>query len=386
MAHLAVRPVAIHDEAVAARLGLQHVRKVFRAHGGLLHQHLVRPHDAGHHLACKFGLFGAVDGRRVVAHKLKLARHLKRRAGVLGHLAHAPLDHVQHFNREGAHRAAQLATVGNDIGRLPGVDHGDRDHPGVNRLFVAADDGLKRLHHLAGHRHRVQPVVRQRGVAAFAPNGDFELVARRHHRPRAGGKLPHLGPRPVVHAKHRFHRKLLKQPVLDHLAGATATLFRGLKNQVHRAVKVPVFSEMLGCGQQHGGVAVMAAGVHLAGVHAGVAEGVELLHGQRVHVGAQANRAAGRAAFDNAHHAGGAQAAVNGNAPLGQLLRHHLGCAHFLEAQLGVGVNVTAKGSHVGRLLNNRINQVHGVSPLAPKSITRRCACAKIGVSFLGTP
>jgi len=44
---------------------------------------------------------------------------------------------------------------------------------------------------------------------------------------------------------------------------------------------------MLGRGQQHGGVAVVAAGVHLALVGAGVGEVVVLGHRQRVDVGAQ---------------------------------------------------------------------------------------------------
>ena len=51
-----------------------------------------------------------------------------------------------------------------------------------------------------------------------------------------------------------------------------------------------------------------AAGVHLAFVLAGVGEGVRFLHGQRVHVGAQADRAlAGELAADDADHAGAAQ-------------------------------------------------------------------------------
>ena len=75
--------------------------------------------------------------------------------------------------------------------------------------------------------------------------------------------------------------------------------------------------KVLGGSQQHGGVTVVAAGVHLAGVAAGVAEGVELLHRQGVHVGAQADGPVGGAAFDDADHAGGAQAAEDGDAPLG---------------------------------------------------------------------
>ena len=79
---------------------------------------------------------------------------------------------------------------------------------------------------------------------------------------------------------------------------------------------------MLRGGQEHGHMAVVAAGVHLARVLAGVSELVELLHGQCVHVGAQANGSLARAAFQDAHHAGFTHTARNRNAPLGQLLRH----------------------------------------------------------------
>ena len=64
-------------------------------------------------------------------------------------------------------------------------------------------------------------------------------------------------------------------------------------------------------------MAIVAAGVHLAGVLAGVGKLVELLHGQGVHVGAQADGTVAVAAFQNAHHPRGAHAAMNGDAPLG---------------------------------------------------------------------
>ena len=306
MVNIAVRAIAIGNEVVATGFDLQHEREIFSAHGRLLLQHIVRAHNAGHHGAGKLGLFGAVDGGRIVAEEFELAAQTKGCAGVLGNLPHAGFDHVEHLHGEGAHGAAQLAAVGDDIGGLTGMDHGDRNHAGVDGFFVARDDGLKGLHHLAGHGHRVQTIVRQGGMSPLAPNDHLEFIAGGHHRPRADSKLAHLGAGPVVHAKHGVHGKLLKQTVLDHLARTTTALFGRLENQVNRAVKQALLGKVLRGCEQHGGVTVMAAGVHLAFVLAGVAEGVELLHGQGVHVGAQANGALRGAIFDNAHHAGGA--------------------------------------------------------------------------------
>jgi hypothetical protein len=129
--------------------------------------HVLLADDGHHHLARELGLGRGVDGGRVVAHELELALRVVRRAGVLGDLLHALLDQVEHLEREGAHRALQLAAVGDDVGGLAGMDHGDRDDAGVDRLLVAADDGLEGLHHLAGDGHRVDAVVRH--GAAWLP-------------------------------------------------------------------------------------------------------------------------------------------------------------------------------------------------------------------------
>ena len=133
--------------------------------------------------------------------------------------------------------------------------------------------------------------MRQGGVAALALDGDFEFVAGGHDRASTDRELAHRHARPVVQTKHRIHREFLEQAVLDHFAGTAAALFRRLKNQHHGAVKVAVLGQVLRSRQQHGGVAVMAASVHLAHVLAGMGEGVGLVHRQRVHVGTQSNTA-----------------------------------------------------------------------------------------------
>ena len=105
MAQFAVGTIAVGDKGVAAGLGHQHIRKIFRAHGRLLHLHPVFAHDRGHHFARKQGLGFGVDGGRVIARKLKGAFGAESGGGVLGHIAHARLNFVQHFHGEGAHRA-----------------------------------------------------------------------------------------------------------------------------------------------------------------------------------------------------------------------------------------------------------------------------------------
>ena len=124
-----------------------------------------------------------------------------------------------------------------------------------------------------------------------ALQNDFELVARCHDRSSADGKSAIRLARPVVHAEHGIDGKAREQPFLDHLARTTAAFLGRLEDEVHRAVKIAMLGQVLRCRQQHGGVAIMAAGMHFPGVATGMGKGVELLHRQGIHVGPQANGA-----------------------------------------------------------------------------------------------
>ena len=359
MVHVAVRSVAVADEGVATGLGHQHEGEILGRHGGFLRQHVVRADDARHHAACEVGFVGRIDGRRVIAMEMEVNFGVVCGADVLGDLLHARLDQVEHLDREGAHRALQFAGIGNHVAGLAAVDHRDRDQAGVGRLLAARQDGLERQHHFAGDRHRVDARVRQCGMATLATHGDLELVARCHGRAGAHGELPDLHAGPVVHAEYCVHRELLEQAVLDHLARAAAALFGRLEDQVHGTVEVAVFRHVLGGRQQHRRVAVVAAGVHLSLVDAGMREGVDLGHGQRVHVGAQADGTGTGAVFQDADDARSAHSPVYRNAPLGELGSHHVGGAHFLEAQFRMGMNVTSHQGNAGCLGDEGVDEFH---------------------------
>ena len=362
MAHFAVLSLPVGDEEISAGFFQQHIREVFSTHGGFLRQHVVCADDACQHLTGESGFVHMVDGGWVVAHKGKFAAGLVGGADVFGDGLHTALDQVEHFHRESAHRALQLAAVGHHIGGVTGMDHGDRDDTRIDGFQIARHNGLKSLHHFAGDGHGIDAVVRQSGMAAFATDGDFELIAGGHDGSWADrqGADRHAGP--VVQTEYRVHGEFVKQAVFDHLARAAATLFGGLEDQHHGAIEMLVFGQMLGCCQQHGGVAVVAASVHLAGVFAGVGKGIGFIDGQCVHVGTQADAAFAVAVFDDADHAGGAHATVNFNAPLGQLACHHIGGALFLETQFGVGVDVAAHSNDAGGFGGDGVKQFH-ISP-----------------------
>jgi hypothetical protein len=92
-------------------------------------------------------------------------------------------------------------------------------------------------------------------------------------------------------------------------------------------------------------VAVVAAGMHAAGMGAGVAEGVCFLNRQRVHVRPQADGTsrvprARPLAAQRGDDTGLAHAAFQRQAQRGQVRGDLAGSARLLELQLGMGMQV----------------------------------------------
>ena len=176
----------------------------------------------------------------------------------------------------------------------------------------------------------------------------------------------------VVHAVDALDRELLEQPLLDHDAAAALVLLGGLEDEVDGAVEVLGLGQVLGRAQQHHRMAVMAAGVHLAGDRRLVVEAVGLVHIECVHVGAQADRPPRGARPQHAHHAGLGQPAMHFQAELLQLGGDDVGGPHFLECRLGMAVNVMPPGSHVLMKRRNTIDDRHPDSPKNMERIVRK--------------
>ena len=98
------------------------------------------------------------------------------------------------------------------------------------------------------------------------------------------------------------------EAVLEHASRAGAALLCGLEGEVHRAAEGGLAGfEHAGGAEEHGGVAVVAAGVHLAGDAAAAILGHVgfLRQRQRVHVRAEEHD--GGAAADRGEDAGGGE-------------------------------------------------------------------------------
>ena len=134
--------------------------------------------------------------------------------------------------------------------------------------------------------------VRHRCVTALAPYLDADLVGCREDRAGAHRDLSRRQPRPVMQRIDLVRRKALEQAFLHHDVAAAAMFLCRLEDDVGGAGEVARLGEVARCTQQHGGMAVVSAGVHAPVVSRLVRPRGGLVHRQAIHVGAQAHRAA----------------------------------------------------------------------------------------------
>ena len=180
------------------------------------------------------------------------------------HLAHALLDEAAHFFRERADGAAQLCGLRDHVAGIAGMEFADRDHGQLQRIDGARDDRLQGADHLRADQHGVDAFVRPRRVAAEALDLDVDRIGRRHDRAGTDGELADGNAGAVVHAVDLLDAETVHQAVLDHRRRTRAALFRRLEDHDRGAGEVAGLGEIARGAEQHRGVAVMAAGVHLA--------------------------------------------------------------------------------------------------------------------------
>ena len=205
------------------------------------------------------------------------------------------------------------------------------------------------------------------GRAAWPPTPsmlDVEMIGRRHDRARPDRELPDRQARIIVHAVDLADPEPVHQPVLDHRLAAGAALLRRLEDHHRIAGEIAGLGEIAGGAEQHGGMAVMAAGMHLARHRRLVRQAGRFLDRQRVHVGAQPDRL-GRpcrrpVAADDPDHAGPADARHHLVAAEAlELLGHRGGGAVHVVLQLGMGMQVAPPGGDVVVQVGNAIDDRH---------------------------
>ena len=169
-----------------------------------------------------------------------------------------------------------------------------------------------------------------------------------------------------MHAIDLLDAEAVHQPVLDHRRGAGAALFRGLEDHDRIAGEIPRLRQIARRAEQHRGMPVMAAGVHLARGPGGVGKTGVFLDRQRVHVGAKTDHLqaaiAGRlAALDDADHAGAAESGDDFvAAEFPQPLRHERRRAMHVVHQFRMLMDIPAPGLDIGLQISDAVDDGHG--------------------------
>ena len=288
--------------------------------------------------------------------------------GAVDHLADALLQDLPDLGRERAGGAAQQCVLRNDIVGMARLEHADRDHGGLQRIDVARHHRLQLVDDLGADQDGIDAQMRPRRVAALAFERNLDVIGRRHHGAGTDGELADRQAGIVVHAVDFVDAETADQPVLDHRQGAGATLLRRLEDDHGGAGEIAGLGQVFRGAEQHGGVAVMAAGVHLARHRGLVRQPGLFLERQRVHVGAQPDhlatgRGAGFAAADHADDAGPADAGDDVvAAETLELVGHRCRGAVHVVAQFRMGVDIPPPGGDLAVQVGDAIDDRHGKS------------------------
>ena len=248
--------------------------------------------------------------------------------------------------------------VGDDVFLGAAVHHAGRHDERVLRVVDAADDRLEREHRRGRREDRVVAEVRSTAVRQNAVDLDRKPVAARHARAALAVELAGRDRAPDVGAIDRVDA--FERAALYVLLREAADLFRHLEDQLHGAAeRVKVVIDDARRAEQHRRVAVMAAGVHDAVVHAAERHDVRiLLDRQRVNVRAEHDSLAGVLPVALAGAVEGRDAARNvvvscdlAVVKLFQLRDDKLRGLHFLQGELRVLVQMAAAADDVFFLL-----------------------------------
>ena len=161
-------------------------------------------------------------------------------------------------------------------------------------------------------------------------------------------------------AEHHVTGEAVEQPLLHHHFAAAAILLRRLEDEVHRSIEIAGFRQVARSAEQHGGMAVMAAGMHHVRRLRTILELVGLRHRQCVHIGADADRPGRVAVAQRPHQPGAGNPARDRDTPGGESFGDEVAGPVLIECQFGVRMDVTAPRRHVRGEVGNTIMDGHG--------------------------
>ena len=237
---------------------------------------------------------------------------------------------------------------------------GDGQHQIIQRVQVAADDRLQGRNHANDGHHRINRLMRCRPMPAAPGDMDIGRIDGGHIGPRRGQEFAEGQIGRVMDTVNLPHIEAVHHPFLDHDLAPAAVFFGWLEQQRHAPGKAARFAQVFRGAQQHGDMAVMAAGMHLAGQGGTVVCAGDLINRQGIHIGAQANGGTRPLPVDDGHDAGRGDAFVEFIHPeFPQAVGDEGSGDVTIESQLGVLVQMASPGRHVCGIIGDTVQNGH---------------------------
>ena len=230
--------------------------------------------------------------------------------------------------------------------------------------MVAGGDAVDRLNHCQCRGQRILGLMRVGRMPTGRMDGYLKFANTSHHR---AGRCQDMALRfhwGIVQGIDLADAKTVHHAFLHHDFAAATLFLSGLEQQHDLAGKVAGFRQIPGGPQQHSCMAIMAAGMHLAGHRRGMGGAGFLLDGQRIHVRAQPDPARTLALPpDHCHHTRFGNALVNFvNAKGFELLDNKARRLFAIEGKLGMGMQMASPPFHVGGKIGNTVHDGHAGS------------------------
>ncbi len=271
------------------------------------------------------------------------------RADATNNLFNATIEVVCILRFKVSHRATDFGGICDDIAGGSGMEGAHGDDGRVDRVEVTGDDGLEGGDNLGGDDNGVYGLLGNGSVAAAPENRAIKGFNCRHECAFANAKGSDRKLLPEMQANQRIDVRVMQSPGFDHGLCATGTFFCGLKNKLHGARKgMTMGIKIVGGAEGYRNVAVMAAGVHFAGMFRFIVEVVFFVNGERIHIGPNGEHWSGTIASDEGYNSRFGDADFVGNVPLGELFMNKLRRQGFGKSQFGVLMDLSAPGHDLG--------------------------------------
>ena len=216
-------------------------------------------------------------------------------------------------------------------------------------IKAAADRLLQTTHHPRRNPNGVSALVGPGAVAALAQHLHLQLTGRRRKAAAAHADRARRQAGKHVHTKQGCHA--VHGAIGLHPGRPLGRFLSGLKQQPHPGreqlgVALGKLRQQVSHPQPHGGVQVVAAGVHQALLGGGVVEAGTLLHRQGIHIHPQGHQGGGQAIKpllwpQLRQHAGAADTLAHLPTPAPQLTCHQGSCLLLMATELGMAMDMT---------------------------------------------